>query len=376
MVYPIALTIKPTMSCNMRCRHCFNGNALNTPEFLPVQTACRFLELAARDFPEIKVTFHGGEPSLAGYEFYREFYELEQRLSKEKNTLFSNLFTTNGLDLNEQLMDLLIMHDTLINISFDGPCNDVLRSNTEAVWRNICKLREKNARMRIFCTIAAPSYPHLEEIYNWFRERSLDFKILPIEPRGFARENSELIMNPDAFVEELIRTYRLWATDTDCPIRVYTFLEFAALRRNIQFKPFWFNREIALNPDGKIYPFGRPNDVQFCLGRPEEIECLIDCFHTPEYCQMREVLEQEQETRCQRCGSFHICRGVCVCMSYMYSDTPWALEYSCRLSNNIFESVLRTNDDISNDFRCGNGDRYNHFVKELFSVINDGEKQA
>ena len=36
MVHEIALTIKPTMKCNMKCRHCFNGDSLNGSEMLPV----------------------------------------------------------------------------------------------------------------------------------------------------------------------------------------------------------------------------------------------------------------------------------------------------------------------------------------------------
>ena len=37
MIHEIALTIKPTMKCNMRCKHCFNGNDLNKSDIIKLQ---------------------------------------------------------------------------------------------------------------------------------------------------------------------------------------------------------------------------------------------------------------------------------------------------------------------------------------------------
>ncbi len=33
----IALTIKPTLACNMKCLHCFNGDVLLKPEIIDIQ---------------------------------------------------------------------------------------------------------------------------------------------------------------------------------------------------------------------------------------------------------------------------------------------------------------------------------------------------
>ena len=82
MIHKIALTIKPTMACNMKCRHCFNGDSMNCKSFIDIDTVYRFIKIAASENNDVKITFHGGEPTLAGYDFYKKIFEYEKQLSK------------------------------------------------------------------------------------------------------------------------------------------------------------------------------------------------------------------------------------------------------------------------------------------------------
>lgn len=368
MVHEIALTIKPTMNCNMRCRHCFNGDDLNISGILDIEKVYWFIESACKEYQDVKITFHGGEPTLAGLDYYKKIYAFQDVIGEKYKVKFSNNFTTNAVLLNDELMDLLISHNTLINISFDGPYNDFLRRNSALVYERICAVKEKGGRVRAFCTISRGSYEHLLDIYKWFNERSIDFKILPIEPRGYAAVDQELLMDTDDFIRILTDTYRYWITDQSCQIRFYTFEEFVALRRDTQFKPFWFSREIALNPDGKIYPFGRPNDIQFCLGEPSADFSLTECFSASEYSRMLQILNDYRNGHCTNCASTRVCNGVCICMSYMYVKEPELLRYSCNQSNKIFNSILDVNDEIMQDIKEGRADKYTSIVRKKFGL--------
>lgn len=366
MVHEIALTIKPTMGCNMKCKHCFNGDISNLSEMLDAAVACEFIEAACREYKDVKVTFHGGEPTLAGIDFYTQVFAFQAEMVKKYGVKFSNFFTTNGILLTDELIDLLIVNNTLINISFDGPYNDVLRGNSELVYKKIHRVKAKGERFRAFCTIAKGSYEHLREIYDWFNQREIDFKILPIEPRGYAAIDRQFLMDTDKFIDTLTDAYRYWIQDKNCKIRFYTFEEFAALRRTFQFKPFWFRREIALNPDGKIYPFGRPNDIQFCLGSPKDGFSLNDCFDSENYVRMLDILSGYRQEYCGTCSAANVCNGVCICMSYMYVQERELLEYSCNQSRRIFESILDINDRIISDIEGGHGNIYSDTVRRIF----------
>lgn len=360
----ISLTIKPTLDCNMKCKHCFNGDEFTNSPTLSLPTIYRFLELAAQEYMHVKITFHGGEPSLMGPVFYKYIFNYEKELHEKYNTQFYNNFTTNSLALTDTFMDILIDNNTLINVSYDGPYNDVLRQNSAIIRHRLERLQEKGARLRVYCTISAQSYRYLKEIYIWFKEHKIDFKILPIQPRGYAYHHRELLMDTDSFIKELISLYRYWLTDTDNPIIFYTFQEFSRLRRELQFKSFWFNRKLALNPDGKIYPFGRPNDVGYCLGRPEDIVRLSDCFQAPPYTRLLSTLQHLIAKTCPSCPSSHACNGVCLCMSYVYGSEVDALTYECNMSSSIFREVLTINDELLKNAKKNNIERFNPYVQQ------------
>ena len=328
--HKIAVTIKPTMACNMHCRHCFNGDLMEEAERLPLSSAKRFLELAAEFAPDVKVTFHGGEPSLAG----------------------------------PSLLDALIEHDVLIKISFDGPYNDRLRKETEIVAHHIEEARLRGAKIIIFCTLAREASNHLLELYQWFNERRLDFKILPLEPHGYAQSHAEMLLNPAEFQTSLLNAYDFWLHDNECKISFSTFEARAALRRGHQFKPFWFEREIALNPDGHIYPFGRPNDLSYDLGRPEEVDRLEKCFTSSVYERLIAFLKKQRASFCQGCISRSTCQGVVLFMSYMYVSEEPLLRYSCSISKTIFETALKANEYAYAALLRGEGDQFNPKAKQ------------
>ena len=139
----IDLTIKPTMNCNISCKHCFNGDTFRDNEKLDINLAIVLMEKACLEYRKVKVIFHGGEPTLVGMKFYSEFYKRQQELQDQYGTVFENHFTTNGILLTNDFIDLLHLNNVLINISFDGPFNDILRQRTEKVKEVIFNVRDK-----------------------------------------------------------------------------------------------------------------------------------------------------------------------------------------------------------------------------------------
>lgn len=363
----ISLTIKPTNNCNFSCKHCFNGEHLYEKGLLPIETALKFIKLAAKNYSIIKLTFHGGEPTLAGKDYYRQIFELEHELINTYGVRFHNIFQTNGFLLDEEFIDMLVKENTLISISFDGPHNDILRSHTDVIYRNLEIIKTKDVRLRVFCVETAKSVSELIQTYEWFKSNGLDYKILPIQPRGFAEDQLDLILDISNYVEKLMELYRYWLTDKNCNIRFYTLEEFSHLREDTEFKPLWFDRKLSLNADGKIYPFGRPYDVNFCLGDPSSIEDIDDCFKAVRYDELKQILNDKIADNCKTCEAFSICRGSCLCSSFVYGNSSDMLEYSCRLAEKTFMNVVKINTEVKKDIEAGNIDKYNSKVLKIFS---------
>ena len=89
-------------------------------------------------------------------------------------------------------------------------------------------------------------------------------------------------------------------------------------------------------------------------------------LYAKEYERMIEILQAYREQYCKKCSATMVCNGVCICMSYMYVQDSQLLEYSCNQSRHIFENILDINDEVIEDIRTGNDEKYNEFARNIF----------
>lgn len=77
--------------------------------------------IAASPGPEVNFTWQGGEPTLAGLDFYRRAVALQQRYAGDKR--ITNSLQTNGVLINDKWAAFLAQHRFLVGISLDGPAH-------------------------------------------------------------------------------------------------------------------------------------------------------------------------------------------------------------------------------------------------------------
>ena len=73
----------------------------------------------ANDVSEITFNWHGGEPLLAGLDFYRKAIKLQQKYANGK--LIHNTLQTNGTLLSDDWAHFFKDNGFLIGVSIDGP---------------------------------------------------------------------------------------------------------------------------------------------------------------------------------------------------------------------------------------------------------------
>jgi len=78
------LVIQPTALCNLDCRYCYVPDRQN-PERLPFPLLEKLLLAVrtsnlAREQSSLKILWHAGEPLAAGVDFFRQAFELTERL--------------------------------------------------------------------------------------------------------------------------------------------------------------------------------------------------------------------------------------------------------------------------------------------------------
>jgi uncharacterized protein len=120
--------VKPVGArCNLNCSYCFY---LHKSELLEHEGSSRMsgevLEQHIRQYiegqtgDEVIFSWQGGEPTLAGLDFYRKVVQLEAKYKKPQQRIENDL-QTNGILLNEEWAAFLKQHNFLVGLSIDGP---------------------------------------------------------------------------------------------------------------------------------------------------------------------------------------------------------------------------------------------------------------
>ena len=125
---PTAFTtmIKPVGSlCNLDCDYCYylgkadlyGGRQPKMSDELLERYISQYIESV--QVPTVTFCWHGGEPLLAGIDFYEKAVALQNRYRGTKQ--IENSLQTNGLLINPDWCDFFRQNNFLIGLSLDGP---------------------------------------------------------------------------------------------------------------------------------------------------------------------------------------------------------------------------------------------------------------
>lgn len=311
----IAITIKTTNACNMRCKHCYHSLVGYDNVFLDIKNAKRIIDLAITDgYTIIDILYMGGEPTLWGLDNFISFLKYQDFLKKTKSIIFKNTLQTNGLLLDDNWYSILREYNFNLGISFDGDHNNILREKSEVVLSNINNLKKNQLNFRLLCVETSKTIDNLVDTYKWFNAHGFDFKILPLFISGEAAKHLELELNPDKYVENFIKAYEFWLYDLNCNIDVSTFREVLALRKNEICKhrgASCVNNRISISPIGDIYPCGRPYTDDFNLGHIDAFLSISEMFNSAKYKKLIDIYNQRLK-KCSGCEVFSSCLGGCI----------------------------------------------------------------
>ena len=177
---PITVMVKPVSgACNMRCRYCFYADEMkrrNTSLHPPMddqtmRSAVRRCMAYADE--QITFVFQGGEPALAGADYYRRFIHLVREYNARKLSVHY-AFQTNGYDLSDDMIALLAQEHFLVGVSLDGTewihnqfRTDASNCGTYAqVRQTIGRLDQAGVSYNILCVITSAAAQQAEEVLD------------------------------------------------------------------------------------------------------------------------------------------------------------------------------------------------------------------
>ena len=220
---PISVLVKPASSaCNMRCKYCFyedeaENRAVGFAGMMSDETAEKLIESAACFASgTCSFMFQGGEPTLAGLDFYRNFIETEKKYERD-GLRFLHSIQTNGCALDEEWVRFFKENDFFVGISLDGnsDLHDLNRLSMQGVgthsmvMKAVRLLEKHKVDYNILSVVTAKAARCAEKTFNFFKKQGFDsLQFIPcLDPIdgicGFAPDEDE-------YFQFLSRTFSLW----------------------------------------------------------------------------------------------------------------------------------------------------------------------
>jgi len=209
-----SLLIKPASAlCNLDCAYCFYLDRQADPyessrtRIMSHETLRRLVEgYLAYSFPQSAFAFQGGEPTLAGLDFFRSLVEFQKRFGRP-GQFVSNSIQTNGTLLTLEWCELFRRYRFLVGISLDGPesVHDAYRLNKaghgtwKAVMDTVGLLQRERVEFNVLTVVSQANVHRAVETYQFFRRLGIDYlQFIPLaefrphgEPEPFAITGEE-----------------------------------------------------------------------------------------------------------------------------------------------------------------------------------------
>jgi uncharacterized protein len=176
--------IKPASGlCNMACKYCFYRDvASHRQQYSYGMMTMEVLEQLVRRAMiyadgQASFSFQGGEPMLAGLDFYRQLMIFEKKYNT-RNLMISNSIQTNGTLIDAKWAAFFAENHFLTGVSVDGDkaIHDSNRifadgSGTYAkVMDGIGHLKKAGAEYNVLCVVTAAAAERGAEIYHALSE--------------------------------------------------------------------------------------------------------------------------------------------------------------------------------------------------------------
>ena len=224
----INLLIKPASSlCNMRCHYCFYADEAANREIPSMgvmsETTAELLvtrALAAAGMQGgVGFTFQGGEPTIAGKQFFRAFIEIVKRLNTG-NVSVNYRIQTNGLAIDEEWVSFFAKNDFLVGISVDGDktLHDEFRVDTagKGTWtriqKNIRLLQQMGVECNLLCVVTRRCAKSAVRCYHAMKKTGVQFlQFIPcLDPLGEERGRRKWSLTPKDYGEFLCALFDEW----------------------------------------------------------------------------------------------------------------------------------------------------------------------
>lgn len=324
--------VKPVgANCNLACNYCYyldksdlgaeSGIKRMTDDLLEMYIQ---QHIQASSEQTIFFSWHGGEPTLAGLDYFRRIVELQKKYLPDGRFVLNGI-QTNGTLLDEDWCRFLKKENFIVGISLDGPemlhsANRVGKSGKSSfqdVVHGLQLLKANAIPFEILCVVHAGNVGFPLEVYRFFKSLNAEFlTFIPLVERNSGGTNlvTERTVQAKAFGEFLCTIFDEWKTDNIGQVKVQIFEEALRTAFGLEHSLCIFKKVCGRVPvvecTGNFYSCDHFVDETHLIGNIQE-KNLAGLLEHPKQKTFSQAKISSLPEYCLKCEVLYQCNGAC-----------------------------------------------------------------
>jgi uncharacterized protein len=349
---PFHVMLIPTLGCPANCSYCWSSEEKSP--IMSIETIKEVVEwLKVFRGDSVTFTFHGGEPLLAGAEFYREALPLLVEGLSPRKLAFA--IQTNLWRMTPEIAEIFAEYNIPVGSSLDGPqeLNDQQRGKGyyDKTMKGYEIARAHGLDVRFIATFTSHSVKFKEEIFNFYLEKGLVLKLHPCLPSLKGDNPEKWTLSPEEYGELLLYLLNKYLENLG-RIEVMNIDHLCKCvftgRGTVCTYVDCMGDTFAVGPEGNIYPcyrfVGMP---EYVMGNVYDRPTMTDLAQSEAWKQMFRFKEYV-DTECSKCAHIKYCRGGCPYNAIVPTDGKIkGIDPHCIAYKMIFDEITnRVNEEM------------------------------
>ena len=150
--------------------------------------------------------------------------------------------------------------------------------------------------------------------------------------------------------------YKYWLFDKTCSVSAKTFEDLLKVSDRlycIQYGGSCIHNRICLNPNGDLYPCGRPYTIDFMLGNINDVSLISEAFKSPAYTKLAEISSARAKQCRERCKFFGVCKGGCVSSAILEGSFEKIDNITCVRAQKLLKAITEVNNEVYKKYDSG-----------------------
>jgi uncharacterized protein len=314
--------------CNIQCEYCYYSkhqpqdqkiSSFRMPPDLLERYIVQHME--ASTAPVITFSWHGGEPTILGLDYFRRIIEIQKKhLPRDRNVF--NGMQTNGMLIDDEWARFLASENFGVGLSLDGPpeLHDPYRQTRgkegthKQVVQAFHRLRRYGLTCDILCAVHDRNVLHPLQVYRFFKEIGGQYiGFLPVVEFSDGNPASHTVPSK-AFGDFLCAVFDEWKERDIGRITVQVFEEAARPIQGLDHSLCIFRKTCGDVPviefDGTVYSCDHFVDEKHQIGNIKETE-LGRLLNSPGQKEFGRAKWSSLPRYCRECEVLNMCYGGC-----------------------------------------------------------------